>query len=418
MTSLTGFLIILSLPFRLLWVAIKYPFDGGAKGKYHNSLAKAIKLTICKFAISLSVQDSSLLALINTNFVINTIVKTFYPSLTKLNNYGKRYNKQSIWLVETEDRSKSDPIIIFCHGGGYFLETQPQQIESLLTVYYLLDEEKRSKTSILVLEYGLACHGRLIGTQVHELAATYSKLVLEGNDNFVLMGDSCGGNLVIVFLQYLKHQQKVPQLPWPRSLVLICPWVKIVPDQIQLTPGHSYHDNEKYDMVQSNFMLDPERQNALFGDTKHADLFISPGNVEYKVSDWSDIPTLHKKGYSTFVITGEHEVFRDDTLEWAKYALGSPLEPSKQDSGGQFNSNIHEFKSDGEEGAYVDVVIEPWGIHESVIFFEHAAIGELKKFPHLQLKDLDPEEYFGIVRITEYLNKTLVVKDDKEGEKF
>lgn len=156
-------------------------------------------MEICKFAISLSVQDSSLLALINTNFVINKIVKTFYPSLTKLNNYGKRYDKQSIWLVEAEDRSKSDPIIIFCHGGGYFLETQPQQIESLLTVYYLLDEEKRRKTSILVLEYGLACQGRLIGTQVYELAATYSKLVSEGNDNFVLMGDSCGGNLVIVF---------------------------------------------------------------------------------------------------------------------------------------------------------------------------------------------------------------------------
>ncbi|KAI5967883.1 hypothetical protein CANMA_002651 [Candida margitis] len=405
MISLKGLFVIFSLPLRLLWVIIRYPFDGGAKGKYKNSLSKALKLAICRFAISLSVQDSSVLALINTNFVINKIVKTFYPSLTQLNNYGKRYDKQSIWLVEAKDRSSSDPIIIFCHGGGYFLETQPQQIESLLSMYHLLDEEKRKKASILVLEYGLACHGRLIGTQVYELAATYNKLASEGNGNFVLMGDSCGGNLVIVFLQYLQYQQQDLKLPWPRSAVLICPWVKIVPDVNQLTPGHSYYDNEQYDMVQSNFMLDQKRQLALFGNTSYADLFISPGNVEYKYSDWSAIPTLHSRGYSTLVITGEHEVFRDDTLEWAKYALNSPLEPSKQDSGGVFNHQIHEFKTSGADGAYIDVVIEPWGIHESVIFFEHDAIDKLKKEPHLQLKDLDTVEYFGIVKITEFLNK-------------
>ncbi|KAI5957718.1 hypothetical protein KGF57_002984 [Candida theae] len=414
MVSVIGIFIILGLPIRLLWTAIKYPFDGGAKGKYHNSLAKALKLAICKFAISLSVEDSSVLALVKTNFVINTIVKTLYPSLTKLNNYGKRYDEQSIWLVEADNRTKSDPIIIFCHGGGFFLETQPQHIESLLSMYYLLEEVKRERTSILVLEYGLACHGHLIGTQVHELAATYSKLALEGNDNFVLMGDSCGGNLAIVFLQLLKQEQKMPQLPWPKSLVLICPWIKIVPDKDQLTPGHSYHDNLKYDMVSENFMLDPKRQVALFGNKDYADLFISPGNVPYKASDWSDIPTLHNKGYSTFVITGEHEVFRDDALEWARYALGSPLQPPSQDSGGGFKPFVHEFETSGSDGAYIDVVVEPWGIHESAIFFEHNAAGLVKSHPQVQLKDLDPVEYFGIVRITEFLNRTLVVSQEDE----
>ncbi|KAG5418506.1 hypothetical protein I9W82_004034 [Candida metapsilosis] len=413
MVSITGLFILFSLPLRLLWVVIKYPFDGGAKGKYHNSLSKALKMEICKFAISLSVEDSSVLALMKTNFVINTMVKTFHSSLTKLNNYGKRFDKQSIWIVEAENRTTSDPVIIFCHGGGFFLETQPQHIETLLSMYYLLDEKKRARTSILVLEYGLACHGHLVGTQVYELAATHTKLTSEGNDNIILMGDSCGGNLCTVFLQYLKHQSKVPSLPWPRSLVLICPWIKIVPDRFQLTPGHSYHDNEKYDMVEANFMLDQKRQASLFGDTNYADLFISPGNVEYKTSDWDGIPTLRSKGYSTFVITGEHEVFRDDTLEWARYALGSPLKPPSDDSGGQFNSATHEYKQQGNDGAYIEVVIEPWGIHESVIFFEHTAIEVVKKKPFVKLTDMDAFEYFGMVRITDFLNKTLVTGYDR-----
>lgn len=415
MVSITGFLIVLSLPLRLLWVAIKYPLDGRAKGgKYHSSLVKALKLEVCKFAISLSVLDSSFLALASTNFVINTFIKTLHSSLTTLNNYGKRYDKQSFWIVEAEERFNSDPIIIFCHGGGYFLETQPQQIESLLSIYYLLDEEKRRRTSILVLEYGLACHGHLIGTQVYELAATYTKLASEGNDNFVLMGDSCGGNLLIVFLQYLKQQQQqAPKLPWPRSLVLISPWIKLVPDEFQLTPGHSYHDNEQYDMVQASFMLDRKRQSDLFGNTSYANLFISPGNVEYKVSDWCDIPTLHGKGYSTFVIAGEHEIFRDDILEWAKYALNSSLQPPKQDSGGRFNSKIHQFKNgddDNDDNAYVELVIEPWGIRESAIFFEANALALIEK--GVQLKDLDTVEYFGTVKIAQFMNKTLVVKQN------
>lgn len=302
-----------------------------------------MKVELCRFALTLSVHDSAYVANRTTQSVIDKL-KPLYPKLTNLHNFGKPYDKQSIWLVEAEDRYKSDPIVIYLHGGGFFINTSPLQIESVLSMYHLLNEEKRKKTSILVLDYRLACHGYLVGTQLYELAATYNKLALAGNTNIVLMGDSAGGNLAIAFAQYLK-QEKNANLPWPKSTVLISPWVKLVGDKEQFTEGHSYHDNEKYDMLSSHFAKDPKRQAQLLGDRNPVDLLISPGNVPYKTSNWKDIPTFNNKGYSTFVILGEHEVFRDDILEWSKYAVGSPLVPQSQDSHGIFDPKIHEYKS-------------------------------------------------------------------------
>lgn len=76
--------------------------------------------------------------------MINNL-KPIYPRLTNLNNYGKSYDKLNVWLVEAENRTKSDPILIYLHGGGYRLNTNPGQVEALLSAYHLLDEEKRKK---------------------------------------------------------------------------------------------------------------------------------------------------------------------------------------------------------------------------------------------------------------------------------
>ena len=411
MISLKGLLLLLSLPIKLLWVIIRYPFFGGANEKFKNSLINSLKLQIYRFGLSLSVKDALYVGIMSNFFIINRFLKFLYPGLTKLNNYGKRYDKQSIWLVEAKNRSKSDPIIIYCHGGGYFLETHPSQLETVLGLYHLLEDEKKQKTSILILEYGLVGRGNLVGSQLYELVATYDKLASEGNDNIVLMGDSAGGNLSIVLLQYLR-QQKNPKLPWPRSTVLISPWVKVIPDDYQLTPGHSFHENKDRDLLQARIFTE-DRRVDLLGDINHADLLISPGNLEYNASDWSDIPTLNDGGYSSFIILGEHEVFRDDILEWAKYAVRSPL-VSQPDSNGVFDTKVHEYKTNDENDAYLDIVVEPWGIHDSVLCFENTITGELSKNLQLKVNDLNKAEYFGVIKIVEFLNKTLVVCKDEE----
>ena len=67
-------------------------------------------------------------------------------------------------------------------------------------------------------------------------------------------------------------------------------------------------------------------QHILGTETKLNSLTVSPGNCPYDSKDWQDIPTYNQPGHSVFVLAGEHETFRDDILEWSKYALNYPLD--------------------------------------------------------------------------------------------
>lgn len=413
MISIQGLVILLSIPIKLLIVLLKYPFVGGINPKFRNSLIGSFKMTIYKTALIIPVRDSGLFSIMSNYFIINKLIKTLYPTLTSLPNYGKKYDKQSYWLVESKDRKPSDPVLIFLHGGGYFVQTMPSQIESLLSIYHLLEEPQKSKLSILVLDYKLACHGYKVPYQLTELIDTYTNLVKDGSKNILLMGDSAGGNLALIFLQSLKIDKL--SLPYPSSVLLISPWVKLAPDNFQNTPGNSYYDNAAHDMLPFN-LHSSELLESLLGDSRVYSLTISPGNCPYNETDWKDIPSLNHPGYSVFVITGEHECFRDDILEWANHSLQSPLTPQKGESQGRFNPKIHQYIRDTPDTAYAEVLIEPCGVHDSVLYFENSIISILKNNPRLNAKSLDKVEYFGITKVVDFLNKTLS-SEEKKGVK-
>ena len=65
-----------------------------------------------------------------------------------------------------------------------------------------------------------------------------------------------------------------------------------------------------------------------------------------------------------FVLAGEHESFRDDILEWSKYALDYPIPPNLGNSDGVYNPKIHKYIRNNKDSAHVDVNIEPLGVHD------------------------------------------------------
>ena len=161
-----------------------------------------MKLTIFRLALGFPTEDKGKLSITTNEYLINSIIAKQYPNLTKLlNNYGKNYDDNSIWIVEAENRLKQDPILIYLHGGCFVFESAPSQIEGLLTFYNLIDEEYRKKLSILFLDYKLASKGYNVPYQLNQLIETYTKLVNEGNNNFITLGDSAGGTLILTLLQ-------------------------------------------------------------------------------------------------------------------------------------------------------------------------------------------------------------------------
>ncbi|EGW32191.1 uncharacterized protein SPAPADRAFT_66837 [Spathaspora passalidarum NRRL Y-27907] len=420
MISVRGGLLILSIPLKLLYVLVKYPFVGGITEKFRSSLINSLKLQLYRAALAVPVRDSALLSILSNYFLINKLMKSLHPHLSDLPNYGIRFDQQSFWLVKAPYRSRSDPILIYLHGGGYYFETMPSQLESVLAIYHLLSPEKRRKLSVLHLDYKLAAQGYPVATQMYQLAETYARLVAVGNTNFVLMGDSAGGHLAITFLQFIRHSYATSMpspttLIYPKSVILVSPWCKVMPGDHQFSPGWSYYDNYRRDVIQYHIFHETHRHWDLLGDTDHQALIISPGNHPYSYSDWDSIPTLNNENYHVFVVAGEHESFRDDVLEWCKYALKCPLYDMHQniDSGGVLDPKKHEYIRQDEPGkSTVQVYVEPWGVHDAIFYFENVIVSKFKKnHALLRLDQVDPTEFFGIYRVVKFLNETLEIED-------
>ena len=417
MISLSGLLTLLGIPIRALILAVKFYTVGLPYRKYSNSLKQCLRLLVFRTAVSLSVFDAYYISFMSNDFVINKIVPLFHKSITsKLPGYGTRYDKNSFWLVKQPNREPDDPILIYIHGGGYFLQTQPDQMESVLSMYKLIKPDKQARLSILLLDYKLASYGYPFPTQMNQLHETYLNLVTnEGNTNIILMGDSAGGNLSLGYLQFLKKTQ-LENLVYPSKLVLISPWVKLQPALDVMVPGNSYYDNSERDMIAYSQFGDPKKVVHITGEGDLDSLQVCPGARPTQVENWNDIPTLKDPRFDVFVITGEDESFRDSILDWCQYALDVPLNTQYKygNSNNQFDKEGYEYIRKNDPGlCHLRLYIEPWGIHDSCLFFENHLILKIKKQESdpkkssLDVNHIDDKEFYGITRIVQFLNDTL-----------
>jgi acetyl esterase/lipase len=407
MISFHGLLIILSMPIVVVVAVLKAYFLGGKYRKF-QSIGDAAKLSIATFALNLSVPDVRYLSFMSNKLLINKLLKFSHPRITEsLPNYGKSYDSNSIWLVNPIDTKPTDPIIIYLHGGGYYFETSPQQLECLLAIYRLVDESKRSKLSILHLDYKLASFGYLMPHQLEQLYTTISHLHKEGRKNIILVGDSAGGNLAISYCQYIKS---VGLTYYPKKLILISPWIKVQPTPDQFTPGNSYYDNDKLDIIEFKTFANPNTVNLIIGNRDLNSLTVSPGNkLPHDEADWTLVPCFNDPGYDIFVMAGEDEVFRDDILHWCEYALKVPLFSQFKygDSNNTFDENKHQYIRNEKDLSHVRVFIEPWGLHNGTFFLENGVLKLIEKNENIKPDDINPDKYFGIPKVAQFLNDTL-----------
>ncbi|WPK24815.1 hypothetical protein PUMCH_002106 [Australozyma saopauloensis] len=413
--SLHSLLVMLRLPLDLVVVVLRYYIFGGLRfRKFNKSLLNCLKLRVYRTSLQVDMMDGKYLFPYSNRFLIRKIIPFIARELVKdLPGYGELYDPNLMWLVKQEDRKSSDPIIIFSHGGGYFIQTAPLQIKSVLSVYRLLDYEKRRRTSILFLDYNLISEGYPFPHQLHQLHKTYSKLVSEKNDNIILMGDSAGGHLSISYTQFLRTVSA--PVVYPLKMVLISPWVKLSPLPEDLVQGKSWNDNEHYDMIHHSRFASMLDLRHLIGTSDPFSIICSPGGKTPRTQDdWNCIPLYSDDKHDIFLILGEDESFRDDVLQWAKYAIDLPwFEKIKY-------GNLHEFLDEkhyqlirrGEQGKVnLSVFIEPHGVHDSMLYFEDVIASDVSrklksgKLPNV--RDYDRAKYFGIVRLVEFLNSSL-----------
>lgn len=215
---------VITFPVTLLIQVIKY-YTVGPIYQRCKTLKSHITISVLSLVLGLEVGDYHFFSYKATRLV--TLFSWLFPKVVReLPGFGENYDKNSFWLVKQPNRSKDDPVIIYIHGGAYILQLNPFQFASIATMYLLVDQEKQKKISILMLDYRLATDNFTFPSIRDDLNFTYENLTKrDKNSNILFMGDSCGGNLALLYLQYLKSLED-SRVVYPQGLILDSPWVK------------------------------------------------------------------------------------------------------------------------------------------------------------------------------------------------
>jgi len=403
MISVRAILLLLSIPFAIIFNII-HTWLVGSRFRKHRGVGSNVTLLLADTVLKLPVADCQYIR-ISANFQIHRVLPLLHLNLVSdFPGYGQRFDNNSTWLVKNPDPDCSNAVVIYLHGGGYFIDVSPPQLESILAAYKLTNNDVQRNLSVLYLDYQLACDGHLMPYQLHQLHETYTELVEKGYKRIILVGDSAGGNLAITYCQYLKQ---IRYKLFPRHLILVSPWTKLFPEPHQHEPGQSYYDNKGKDILNYETSVNPDRMTSIVGQLENLNsLLISPGNKKpIDRNDWTEVPTFNDAGHGILVIAGEDEVLLDDILDWCSYGLGVP--EMKQFVSGTPKYE-YEYVSKDPNLAKVQVYIEPMGIHDSMFVLENKVFHMISRVPALHLSDIDRDKYFGVTRVAQFLNEVAI----------
>lgn len=136
------------------------------------------------------------------------------------NNFGKELDNfpGAVWLVEKPERTPTDPVILFYHGGAYLF-----QFQCYTHLIFLINLAKKLPDfSILLVDYPLSPHPAPLMYNLELWEKLFNE---EGLQNVITVGDSAGAHLILSSLAAIKAQPTKTPLPKLFKHVLISPWV-------------------------------------------------------------------------------------------------------------------------------------------------------------------------------------------------
>ncbi|KAG7192063.1 uncharacterized protein KQ657_002421 [Scheffersomyces spartinae] len=243
MPTLSLIIGLLSLPLKLLQVTLAY-FTIGTVFK-NDTTKKSLRRTwncaiFQHMTKRLRLSDIKLHAMYTVEDLLN---RMDLKLSNELPGYGVRYSSKltddvddtsvdSYWLTLQELRCKSDPIILYIHGGCFAIQLQDVAVEAMANVYRALKQEFNKTISMLIVDYSLSSNGVYFPNQYHQVNWLYDKLVSEGNTNIVVMGDSAGGNLTLNILHHLSCDKSLStSTVWPAGIIPISPMMNVCPSE-------------------------------------------------------------------------------------------------------------------------------------------------------------------------------------------
>ena len=152
------------------------------------------------------------------NILLNTIQD---PNLDK-HFIENRDNDITYYTYKSIDNPRN--IIIFLHGGGYAFLSPKFYFNFINNIYNNL-EDKKHNTMIILPDYPKTPQ-YTYPTQIKQIYKFYINIKNEYPEaNFIIMGDSAGGNLAIELVNKINASKIDNKDNNIRALILLSPWI-------------------------------------------------------------------------------------------------------------------------------------------------------------------------------------------------
>ncbi|EHK22593.1 uncharacterized protein TRIVIDRAFT_83938 [Trichoderma virens Gv29-8] len=138
-------------------------------------------------------------------------------------------NSSILWVG---NRHKARKVVLYFHGGGYVMPSQPGHFECMWNTFILSGVESDTEVAVAFLQYSLAPASKA-PVQLRQAASALSEILKAGFSakDIVIGGDSAGGNLAMQVLHHLiePHVDACRiTLDEPLSAaVLVSPWLSL-----------------------------------------------------------------------------------------------------------------------------------------------------------------------------------------------
>ncbi|KAI9512892.1 lipase/ esterase [Russula earlei] len=190
----------------------------------------------------------------------------------------------------TPPRKHNERIILYFHGGAYYLFS-PATHRSIT-----IPLSKFTDARIFAVAYRLAPETRFPGS-LHDAVSTYFRMLDDLHippSNILLAGDSAGGGLCLALLMYLRDNQ----YPLPAGAILMSPWVDLT------RSCDSWDSNASFDIVpipSNGDHLDPVA--CYLGS--NMERYLTHPYASPLFGDFTGLPPM-------LIQAGESEVLRDE----------------------------------------------------------------------------------------------------------
>lgn len=290
--------VMASIPFKALWWTIRYMLPGAHRPV---GLKRRVVNLVMAYALnSLSLPELRVILPVVPlrKFLESRAVKAF-SGLPNFNHYFDVKDSSARWITEVNGRRKDDPVILYLHGGAFFLKTMPEQITWMGKLVKALPHHR---LSVLELDYTVSPQGQY-PTQLNEALRVYEELS-KTCSKIILLGDSAGGNLASSLTAHIaKNNVPVPR-PW--SVILVSAWTELDNKEGSVTTNKDY-DYLNFDSLDTISLYYAGTKDKL--KDPYVNMWV--GGKQF----WQDVFPER-----TLAVWGEHELLRDGCRRFAKMA--------------------------------------------------------------------------------------------------